>query len=251
MKRISRLNPAQSVGRESAERHYTTVHYPFARRLLREHGTKVRRYATNRADRQYSIAGRFDEEPTAWRFVLLDVDDDLDGAVGYLPRWAQPLIWQDHAKCIEGMAAWEVEPGVIVDTRSGQLSSAKFLFLYDGGSSEEELADRRNRYLDAHVPSMKKLVGDTDGLRLYVSNLVVRAAETSGEHGPSASYTGGYLDRPSLVAIDEFWFDNAACGDELFSSDQALGLLRDSPLGRAEGYLVSETIGLDRTGPPA
>ena len=123
MKRISQLSPPPAVGREHAERHYMTVHHPFSRRLMRDQGPQIRRYSVDRADWQYSLSGKFDEEPTAWRFVILDVDDDLPDAVGYLPTWVQPLIWTDHAKVIERMSAWEVAPTVVVDRRCGQVTS--------------------------------------------------------------------------------------------------------------------------------
>src|SRR5829696_6001894 len=107
-----------------------TVHHPFSRRLIRDHAPAVRRYSVDRADLQYSLSGRFEEEPSAWRFVVLDVDDDLPDAVGYLPAWVQPLLWTDHAKCVERMSAWELDARVVVDRRCGQSSSTKFLFLY-------------------------------------------------------------------------------------------------------------------------
>ena len=248
MKRISKVNPPVAIGRERAERHYIEVHHPFSRRMMREHAPRIRRYSVDRADRQYSLSGTFNEEPTAWRFVLLDVDGDIeeDGAVGCLPGWVQPLIWTDHAKVIERMAAWEVTPQVVVDRRSGQTTSAKFLFLYSAGDSGELRVARRTHYLDVHVPNVRKLVVNAFGARLYVSNLVDREAETSDEHGPAASYTGRYLERASLLAIDEFWFDNVEWGSELFCTPEAIALFRDSFLGRVEAYTVSEVLGLDR-----
>ena len=249
MKRISRLNPPSAVGRQRAERHYVTVHHPFSRRMLRDHGPKVRRYAVDRADAQYSLSGRFDEEPTAWRFVILDVDDGIPDAVGYLPAWVQPLLWTDHAKCIERMAAWEVDPRVVVDHRCGQTSSAKFTFLYASGADSEQAAARRAHYADVHVPALAALVEAAFGARLYVSNVVVREAETSDEHGAAASYTGGYLAESSLIAIDELWFDNVEWGTDVFSAPAAVALLRDSVLGRVEGYTVHQTLGVDKATP--
>ena len=248
MKRISRINPPAAVGRDRAERHYMTVHHPFSRRLLRDHGPLVRRYSVDRADQQYSLSGLFDEEPTAWRFVVLDVADDLGDAVGYLPSWVQPLIWGDHAKCAERMSAWEVEPETMVDHRGGQMSSAKFVFLVGAGESEDETERRRHFYLEEFRPAMTELIDGAFGSRLYVSNVVRRQAETSDEHGPGASYTGRYLDRSDLVAIDEVWFDNPGWGSDAFHADQAIALLRDSVLGRIEGYAVQEILGLDRSG---
>ncbi len=249
MKRISRLTPPPAIGRERAERHYMTVHHPFSRRLMRDHGPRIRRYSVDRADWQYSLSGKFDEEPTAWRFVILDVDDDLPDAVGYLPAWVQPLIWTDHAKAIERMAAWEVDPTVVVDRRCGQTTSAKFVFLYDAGESDEQREGRRAQYLDVHVPAVGEILGAAFGARLYVSNLVVREAETSDEHGPGSSYTGGYQPTSSLLAIDEFCFDNIEWGTDVFQSPDAIALFRDSILGRVEGYAVDQLLGIDKAEP--
>lgn len=226
-----------------------TVHHPFSRRLMRDHGPHIRKYSVDRADWQYSLSGKFDEDPTAWRFVILDVDDELSDAVGYLPAWVQPLIWTDHAKAIERMAAWEVSPTVVVDRRCGQTTSAKFLFLYGAGDSDEQRQARRAHYLDVHVTTVGKILGDAFGARLYVSNLVMREAETSDEHGPGSSYTGGYLPNSSLLAIDEFWFDNVEWGADVFQSPDAVALFRDSILGRVEGYRVDQVLGIDKAEP--
>jgi hypothetical protein len=226
-----------------------TVHHPFSRRLMRDHAPRIRRYSVDRADWQYSLSGKFDEEPTAWRFVILDVDDDVPDAVGYLPAWVQPLIWTDHVKVIERMAAWEVAPTIVVDRRCGQVTSAKFLFLYDAGGSEEQRAARRDHYLNVHVPAVGKILGAAFGARLYVSNLVVREAETSDQFGPGSSYTGRYLPTSSLLAVDEFWFDNVEWGTDVFQAPDAIALFRDSILGRVEGYSVDQVLGVDKTGP--
>jgi len=248
MKRISRFFPPAAVGRAAAERHYTNVHSPFARRLLRDHGERVVTYATNRADLQYSLSGRFEEEPTAWRFVLLEVDDDLPDATGYLPEWVQPLLWTDHAKCIERMDAWEVDAQTVVDRRCGQTTSAKYLFLYGAGSPVEAEA-RRSHYLAEHVPQLAELMSTAFGARLYTSNVVLREAETSDDFGPGASYTGTYRATPGLLAIDELHFDNAEWGADLLGSAAGIALLRDSVLGRVEGYQVHEVIGVDKREP--
>ena len=248
MKRISRFFPPAAVGRERAEHHYSTVHHPFARRLLRDHGDRVLSYATNRADLQYSLSGRLEEEPTAWRFVILEVDDQLPDATGYLPPWVQPLLWTDHAKCIERMDAWEVEARTLVDRRCGQNTSAKYLFLYGAGRPEEAEA-RRLRYLTEHVPRLAALMSAAFGARLYTSNRVLREAETSDDFGSGASYTGGYRSEAALIAIDELYFDNVEWAADLLGSAEAVALLRDSVLGRLEGYQVHEVLGVDKREP--
>lgn len=247
MKRISRFQPPVAVGRDRAERHYADVHHPFARRLFREHGDLLTRYVANRADRQHSLRGRFEEEPTAWRFVITEVDDDVPDASAWLPAWAQPLIWDDHRKCIASIEAWEVDETVVVDQRCGQVSMVKQLFLYaaadtSGGGVE--------RYLAEHVPALAELFAQAFGARLYLSNVVRRQAATSDDFGAGAAYTGGYAPQASMMAVAETYFDAAEWAEEFYSSAAVVRLLQRSPWARVEGYSVTETVGVDKRLPP-
>ena len=170
--------------------------------------------------------------------------DGQPSASAWIPEWAQSLIWDDHRKCIERIEAWEVDETVRVDLRCGQTALVKFLFIYASGESEH--ADRLQRYQEHHVPSLEQHFRGAFGARLYVSNVVQRQAATTDEYGDGAAYTGGYAPAASVLALDEFYFDNGEWADEFFSSEQVLGLMRDSELGRAEGYAISEFIGVDK-----
>ena len=224
---MNRFSPPPAVGREAAERHYVEAHHPFMRRMFREHGEHVRRYVSNVALAQYDIGGGFREQPSAWRFVITEVDDPA----AFLPEHFQALIWEDHRKCLQDIDAWEVEETVVVDRRSGQTGLVKYLFLHQAEPP----------------PALGALFAAAYGARLYLSNRVLREAATTDEHGPGAAYSGGYRDTAQLAALDELWFDNAAWAEEFFASEPVLGLLRDSPLGRVEGYRVAEAIGVDKT----
>jgi hypothetical protein len=243
VKRITRFNPAGD--RDAAERHYTDAHHPFMRRMFREHGELLVRYVANRALAQYDLAGGFGERPSAWRFVITEVDDAA-GASGFLPERFQPLIWDDHRKVLQDIDAWEVDEEVLVDRRSGQTGLVKYLLLYRAGDAAEDRVARARRYAGEHVPFLRDAFAQAYGARLYVSNRVVREAETSDAFGPGAAYAGTFRPSPKLLAIDELWFDNDAWADEFFGDAAVLVRLRDSPLGRAEGYRVAETIGVDK-----
>lgn len=101
MKRIARFSPAATVGREAAEQHYVEADHPFMRRMFCEHGHFLVRYLANLALAQYDLAGRFRERPSAWRFVITEVDDAMPSASGFLPARLQPLIRDDHRKCLQ------------------------------------------------------------------------------------------------------------------------------------------------------
>jgi len=225
VKRITRFNPAGD--RDAAERHYTEAHHPFMRRMFREHGEHVTRYVANRALAQYDLAGGFRERPSAWRFVITEVDD----ASAFLPARFQPLIWDDHRKVLQEIDAWEVDEHVVVDRRTGQTGLVKYLLLYPPGA----------------VPSLREAFAGAYGARLYVSNRVMREAATTDAHGPGAAYAGGYRAEPKVSAVDELWFDNDAWAEEFFADPAVLAELRDGAPGRVEGYRVAEAIGVDKT----
>lgn len=250
MKRISRFQPVAALGRERSERHYSEVHHRFARRMFREEGEHLKRYVANRAVAQYDLDGGFGEEPAAWRFVIVEVSDDMPGAAGFLPEHLQELIWLDHRKCIERIEGSEVDERVVVDRRSGQMSFAKYLFIHAavGGSGARcaEPAARARYYEEAHLPALAAAFASAYGARLLLSNVVRRQAATSDDFGAGAAYTGGYQDAPSLLAFEELYFDNDDWGDEFFADRRIRSLMRDSPLGRAEGYKVVETVGVDK-----
>jgi hypothetical protein len=98
---MNRFSPPPAVGREAAERHYVEAHHPFMRRMFREHGEYLLRYVSNLAAAQYDLGGGFGEQPSAWRFVITEVDDATPGAAGFLPERFVPLIWEDHRKCLQ------------------------------------------------------------------------------------------------------------------------------------------------------
>jgi hypothetical protein len=248
-KRITRVEPASAIGREASERHYVDVHHAYVRRMYRANEAPTLRYAANLALAQHDLTGRFNEEPDAWRWQVSEVREALDGADTFIPDSVRGLIWEDHLKCIEGIEAGEYEERVLVDRRSGQLSCAKYLFTYRAeaprGGPAATREERARHYDGAHLPALTALAAEAFGLRLLVSNRMVREAATGDDFGPGGSISPGYVEEPRTLAIEELYFDNRDWGDEFFGRPEVLELLHRSPLGRVEGYAVSETIGID------
>jgi hypothetical protein len=125
------------------------------------------------------------------------------------------------------------------------------VYAADGGPGavDESREARRERYAAGHLPKLRATFEHAFGARLLIANRVLREAATSDEHGPGASYAGGYRSQAQVMALEELWFDNAAWAEEFFAHDAVLGLLRDSALGRVEGYRVVESIGVDKRAP--
>jgi hypothetical protein len=248
-KRITRVEPAGAIGRAASERHYVNVHHAYVRRMYRAHEAPTLRYAANLAVAQHDLTGRFEEEPDAWRWQVSEVCEALSGADSFVPDAVRGLIWEDHLKCIEGIEAGEYEERNLVDRRSGQLSCAKYLFTYRSaappGGPAATPAERGRHYDEVHLPALTALAEEAFGLRLFVSNRMVREAATEDGFGPGASIATGYVDAPRTLAIEELYFDNRDWGDEFFGRPEVLALLHHSLLGRVEGYAVTETIGID------
>lgn len=244
MKRISQLSPPPNIGRERAEQHYAEVHHPFARKMFREHGHLMTRYVANLALAQHDLNGHFLERPTGWRFVITEVSDEIANASEWIPAHMQELIWVDHQKCIVDIRASEVEASVLVDRRSGQVSSAKYLLFFS--AVNDDMAGLRETYRE-HAATMQRHFADAYGARLFISNEVRRQAETADAHGSGDAYTGGYADRTAFVAIEELYFDNVGWGGEFFAAPPIVELMRSSVFGHVEGYQVREDIGVDKT----
>jgi hypothetical protein len=170
---IGKFDPVTNRTFDEAEQHYVGVHTQFARRMFRDHAPTVSRYAINRALRQYSVAGQFNQKPRAWRLVICHVD-----AEELLPERMLPLIWRDHTNTQKGIRACMVEEQVVADRLNGQTSTVKFLVEHDrqpGQSVEQADAFYDGRYLPAITP----LLRDALGFRLFVSNRVKEEADVA------------------------------------------------------------------------
>ena len=68
-KTFARFMPPPRLGLEEAERHYTRVHVPLARRVLAEHAA-ITSYSAIRATGQLDANGGWEAHASAWRFAV-------------------------------------------------------------------------------------------------------------------------------------------------------------------------------------
>lgn len=245
MKRIDRFDPAADRGLEESERHYLEVHHPFARSIFRREDSRVKRYVANRALRQYDVNGNFKKEPDAWRFVLEEVDDDLEDAVAWLPEWVRETIWTDHLNCISNIRAYDVEPTVVHDYRTDQTALVKVLFQYERNSDES--SDSSNDYYESDIlPLLKSRLEDAFGFRLFITNKVLRQTDVEdlSEEGQVIAPT--YRDQTECLRFDEFWFDNVDWAHEFFHAPEVRDHVQGARFGTVSGYLVEERCGVDK-----
>lgn len=246
MKRMSRFLPTTLRPLAEADEHYVMVHHRFAMRMFREHAPTVTRYATNHAVAQLDLAATFRKRPTdAWRFVLLEFaapDSDEDaGGKEWLPSWAERAIVNDHTNFLRDVRPFEVTPSTAADRRTGQTSLAKYLVeVEDTGAgvaaADAALAEIRSAFAGA----------DAFGLRLHITNDVVREARMAAVDEPGQAYTGQYQDRTPMLAIDELYFDHTVWAEEFFAGPSVRPALFARTGVRVAVYAVTELVGVDK-----
>lgn len=251
MKRMSRFQSSSLLPLAQCEDHYLKVHHAFARDMFRYHAPTVQRYATGRATAQYDLNAGFAQAPDVWRFIVLEFEDHPDDAGGessgeeWLPPWAEEAIVNDHTNFLREVRPFRVEPDVLVDRRTGQTTTVKYVFEFERAedASADECRRARNRIRAGLVEA-----GDhAFGLRLLTENRVTTEAAMEPVREAGQAYGGRTLDETTMMYIDEYYFDHEAWGDEFFGSEGVRGLLRATPFRRIGGYKVDELVGVDRT----
>lgn len=235
---ITKFDPVTNRTFEEAEEHYLRVHTEFARKMFREHGPTVTTYVINRAMREYSVAGAFNQKPRAWRWVVNQLGGDE-----FLPEHMVPLIWRDHRNTLKNIRSCTVAERVVADRLSGQTALQKFLVEYDRapGQSPEE-ADRL--YEADYLPLLTRLLDGAFGFRRFVSNRVLEEADVAPLEEEGQIITGG--SRPTEKhGYDEIWFDNETWGSEFFAHPEVYELIQFGGLV-ANAYVIAEVTGIDR-----
>jgi hypothetical protein len=245
-KKFVRLWPIPDMDLEDADRHYRDVHFRFAATTFRTTDA-VLAYHSNRALGQFELTGGFSEDPDIWRFVVTRWDSSHDGehSVGWLDPRIRDLFFVDRRNGIGRVSSCEVDEQIVVDRRSGQLTSAKYIIQFtsaqfpDAGAFDEY-------YNSRHLPAIAEAAQSAAGLRLFITNPVLQEAETGVRPDGHTEYTGGYLPDASVRRFEELWFDSEQDGREFFRSPSVLALMRDSPSGKVSAYHVEEHCGIDR-----
>jgi hypothetical protein len=243
-KKFVELRPYDPDDLAAADQHYLDIHFQFAAATFQDIQA-VRAYHTNRAVGQLDLTGGFGARPDAWRFVITQWEDAGDDHhVGWLPPRVRDLFFADRPGHIAGVESWEVAEEVVVDRRSGQLTSVKYLLTYPRTAASPDEAD--DRLATSDVAALAALATDAPGFRLLIINPVLRQAETRVRPDGISEYTGGYLARASMRRFDELWFDSELAADRFFRRPDVLALLRDGRCGKVAGYRVEELCGIDR-----
>lgn len=239
-KMISRFDPASRHPLAEAERHYATVHFPFAQALLASM-PQIRSYHVNRVTRQLDLAGGWAQRPLAWRFVVLTF---RPGRSLEFDTQTTDRIAQDHTNFLRRLRSTVVAESVPVDRLAGQTALRKYLIEIDRPAKPTEDTDR-------HLASLEAIVADEAanafGVRQVRCNRVVveLAAEPVEEEGQRST------DRPladtDKLGYIEIYADDDRWGDALFGAPRVLAALRQATL-RCHAYAIEERCGLDRRG---
>jgi len=239
LKSIIQFSPTETVSREQAERHYSDIHIAMAQKLFTFHVDNLERYVPQRAVSQYDIAGGFNLVPIdAWRFVFLHYD-----SLPYIPHEWRDLVSGDHENCVEDIRSYVVDDErTMVDRRSGQMTSAKFVFSFGGQSPG-------NADLSNVISRIAEQFGSAPGARLLIVNDVSQKRKSEARARPGQQTTS-LLEPSDVCAFVEFYFDHWRWGETFFArEDIRLDLLIRSGSETTKGYRVVEEIGYDRRRP--
>jgi hypothetical protein len=238
IKQISRFDPVQNRTFEEAERHYLDVHTYWARRTFRHEVPSVSRYSIGRAYREYAVTRQFTAKPRVWRYTFVE----FDGDDWLSPSFSEPM-GRDHTNTLRDIKMCEVDPKVIVDQTSKQLSSQKYLIEGEVGP-EMSVEESRRYYEDTYLPTITDALADSFGLRMWITNPVTMESTTVDLEEPGQLQTD-MVEPTKGVWYDEIWFDNADWGAEAFTKDGFFEMLFLSPVA-IRAYLIDEETGLDR-----
>jgi hypothetical protein len=236
-KLITKFDPVTNRTPEEAEDHYMRVHTQFARRMFRDHTPNVTLYVINRAVREYSISGYFNQKPRSWRWVVSEfTGGDL------LPAHVGPLLWRDHGNTLKNLQLCPVEEQVMADRRNGQTALVKILVQHDR-KPDQSPDDAAEFYEQRYLPVLQPMLEDAFGFRLFVSNKVIEEADVEPSEEEGQIITERF--HPTTKhAYDEIWFDNETWAAEFFSKPEVFDLLFGELDSTA--YLIEEETGLDR-----
>jgi hypothetical protein len=245
-KKFVELTPHDPREIEEADRHYLDVHFRFAATTFRDIDA-VRAYHSNRAVAQLDLTGGFRQRPDLWRLVVTQWDAANDGghSVGWLDERIRNLFFLDRKGVIAGVHSWELEEELVVDRRSGQLTSVKYVARYPAAQFGPARAFEEH-YTTEHLPALRSLAEAADGLRLVLTNQVAREAETRTRPDGHTEYSGAYLPDSNVLRFEELWFDSSVAAELFFADPAVLALFRDGPCGKVPIYQMDEHCGIDR-----
>lgn len=239
-KSLARFLPLQSLSRAECERHYTKVHIPFARAMLRDQPAVIS-YHTDRVVAEYDLAGGWRQRPRAWRFVLLHLQP---GQHRTTSADLQEAIAQDHRNCLRELRSCAVRERVALDRRNGQLVLCKYLFEYDRRVDTDLQTDRERFH--AVVDGALDLLDQAAGLRLVLVDDVISEGATEPIDEPGQRRLDHYLPSTDKLGYLEFYFDNIYGAETWFARPEVRAMLCDQYFAVARGYRIEEHCGIDK-----
>lgn len=204
--------PAEAVGLEEAERHYTSVHVPLARRLLAQNEA-ITSYSLLRVRRELDANGGWEQRPTAWRFTTQTFDETA--VVTAFDPSVRERLARDHLNCLYRLRRCEVEEEVVLDRLSGQVTFATYLIELDRSLDD----DRDTAAADVRelLERLRAATADLGGIRRIVSNSILREtiAEPLREEGQRLIDL--FRSETEKVAYVEVLADERWSGSALFA----------------------------------
>lgn len=229
--RITELHPLATARRQDCEDHYTGHHIPMIVRARRCDTTpRVLRYRPHLAVAEH-VGDAWQDSKDYWRFVFVTYLGE-----GTLGASDTKRISADHTGWAQDLRSFEVVATVLLDRRTGQLSSAKFLVL---GHGDDGLA--------TDVASWRETAAELGrsafGMRQLVTNDAIREQETEAIDVPGQRFTRRTLPVSGVRYYDECYFDSVDAGEEFFARQDIRAAL---PAG-ARLLRVTEVIAFDQT----
>jgi len=237
-KMISRFDCSVHTTLAEAERHYSTVHFPFACDLLSTI-PHIRTYHTNRVVSELDIAGGWGQRPTAWRFVLLTFEE---GRSLEFDQMTVNHIAQDHLNFLRNLRSTMVSETVPLDRLTGQPSLVKYLIEIDRFPNPE----KPQRALAAFEEQLIDFAEPRKELRQIKLNRIDCELEAEPMEEPGQRSTDRPLNSTNKLAFIEIYADDFHWSHSFFQNEKISQLLRETPL-QISVRAVEERCGLDRS----
>src|SRR5690348_14136241 len=181
-------------------------------------------YHTNRAVAQADVAGRWNQRPRAWRFVVLRF---TPGATLAFSPEQNEMVAQDHVNCLYRLRQGDVDERVLLDRVDRQLALSKFMIEadrapgVDAGTAWDVFSALADRVRDA--------MDGAFGARRLIVNRVLNEVECE-PLDVEGQRPIGLLEDSTRVGYIEAYFDHHRWGEEALGVVAAEGALRDPAL---------------------
>jgi hypothetical protein len=242
-KTFARFLPPPRLGLDEAERHYTRVHVPLARRLLAEDAS-ITSYSAIRALRQLDANGDWEARASAWRFATQRFEP-IAGTTAFDPRVRQRLA-RDHVNCLYDLRRCEVDEEIVLDKMRGQVSFASYLIELDRlPTASHGHAHGEARALVSLLSSAAEHI---HGVRQITRNTVIRETLAEPLRDERQILTDSFLPETDKVAYVEVLADEEWSGTELFAEAAVAEWFAAAPhsFAIAACYRTEQMCGFDK-----